>query len=85
MFTTSNPIAQAIDEAVCCVRCGSPGLGRCGCWIHLRCPRCDTGRYVERQPFDPAQARELLFPCGRHQMPDDVVDYRDGLGRPVAI
>lgn len=55
-------VVNLIDRAAGCVHCGA-GLGKCNCWIILRCPCCHKRIRAEREPNDPADAAQLVLRC----------------------
>lgn len=55
-------LARAIDSAVRCTICKTPGVGTCSCLVTLRCPRCKRTQIARRMKGD-GDAREVELRC----------------------
>jgi hypothetical protein len=68
-----SPLDAMIDAVCRCVKYDQAGpVGSCGCWVRLECPLCGKGRWVDRDPSDPAGIARVVYPCLDH--PSDPAD-----------
>jgi hypothetical protein len=74
-----------IDAAARCAKCGAP-IGKCYCWITLRCKKCKRTLTVERDATDPKNCAVVQVSCPKCN-PDDraIVDYFDAAGMQINL
>jgi len=80
-----TPIEKMIDASAKCAKCGAP-MGKCSCWITLRCPKCKRARTVEREDYDPKNCAVIECSCDRcNHFDSSTVDYFDAEGRQINL
>lgn len=81
----TTPIDRMIDAAVSCVKCGTPGVGTCDCWVKLECPSCRRWKWADRDNTDPPGTRRVRAVCDRCPKDAAVIDYFDAQGRQIDL